>query len=262
VSRGIGDIRNRAPTQLRENLFIIPGDLQLSAFEDRLGELWTRAIGGDEYGLRAQSAIYRVVLQAVDKCKADFAMIDLGPNLGALNRSVLGGSTHLITPLAPDLFSIRGTENMGSKLVTWRREWDQALNAWSGKGLILPSSHPKFIGYVVQQHNIRNTATGMTQGWSIFGTRLDSSIRSNVVQRLKPLGQVVERSNDDYNLGQIPNLHSLIPYSLAARKPVFDCDSRDGLRGDHISKAADSRKHFAPIVDYIEESIIGMQKIL
>ena len=123
VSRGVGDIRNRAPNELRPNLFMIPGDLQLSEFEDRLGEVWTRAMGGDEYGLRAQSAVYRVIVQASEKCAADLVLVDLGPNLGALNRSVLAGSTHLITPVAPDLFSIRGTENLGSKLRTWRREW-------------------------------------------------------------------------------------------------------------------------------------------
>jgi hypothetical protein len=161
-----------------------------------------------------------------------------------------------ITPVAPDLFSIRGTENLGSKLVTWRREWDQALAAWRGTDLLLPVGRPSFAGYVVQHHNIRNTVTGMTKGWELFGNQLDPSVHTNIVDRLRPLGQVLQREGDDFNLGQIPNLHSLIPYSLSARKPVFDCTSDDGLRGDHISKAADSRRHFAPIADFIDAHLM------
>jgi hypothetical protein len=42
--------------------------------------------------------------------------------------------------------------------------------------------------------------------------------------------------------------HSLIPYSLEAQKPVFDCTSADGLRGAHISRARDSVDYFEPIV--------------
>ena len=125
VDRTIGDIRNRAPTQLNEQLFLIPGDLLLSNFEDRLGDTWNGAKGGNEAALRAQSAIFRAIQNAAEKAEAEIVFIDLGPNLGALNRAALGGSDYVIVPIAPDLFSIRGTENLGSKLETWRREWDQ-----------------------------------------------------------------------------------------------------------------------------------------
>ena len=57
----------------------------------------------------------------------------------------------------------------------------------------------------------------------------------------------------NHNLHLQNNLHSLIPYSMNARKPVFLCNNRDGLRGAHISKALESRLHFSPILDYIEK---------
>src|ERR1700690_1701212 len=52
VARTIGDIRDRAPTKIRESLFIIPGDLLLSDFEDLLGDTWNAAKGGSEPALR------------------------------------------------------------------------------------------------------------------------------------------------------------------------------------------------------------------
>jgi chromosome partitioning protein len=251
VARTIGDIRNRAPIQVDANLFLLPGDLMLSDFEDRLGDTWNGAKGGSEPALRAQSAIYRVIRNAAQKAEAQIILIDLGPNLGALNRAVLGGTDYVIVPVAPDLFSIRGTENLGSKFETWRREWDQCNAAWAGADLPIPLGRPKFLGYVVQQHNIRTNAAGMTQGWQIFGNRVEAAVAANIVNRLEPLNQVVVRNDGNYNLGRIPNLHSLIPYSMEARKPVYKCTSADGLRGAHISAAADSVALFDPMIEIL-----------
>lgn len=247
VYRTIGDIRNRAPSAISEHLHLVPGDLSLSEFEDRLGDSWNAARGGSEAALRAQSAIYRVIKQSTEKSNAEIVLLDLGPNLGAINRAVLGGSDYIISPVAPDLFSIRGTENLGNKLVTWRSEWDQCNAAWTGTGLEIPTGRPKFLGYITQQHNIRNNAAGMTAGWKLFGDKVASAIHDNIVAKLAPLGQVELPPSGSHDIGMIPNLHSLIPYSLEARKPVFHCTSTDGLRGAHIANARDSRTLFDPV---------------
>lgn len=250
VYRGIGDIRKRGPNQLNgKTLYLIPGDVLLSNFEDALGDSWSAAKGGAEPALRIQSALYRYVLWCADKVKADVVMLDLGPNLGALNRAVLGASDFFIVPMSPDLFSIRGTENLGNKLIIWNKEWNQCNQAWNGDGLELPPGKPVFLGYVTQQHNIRQTTIGMTKGWSIFGGRVENAIKTNIVDKLSPTKQAMEWDDGNWNLGNIPNLHSLIPYSQEARKPVFECSSRDGLRGAHLSRAKASRKLFKPIVD-------------
>jgi cellulose biosynthesis protein BcsQ len=251
VYRTTGDIRNRMPTRVRTdyNLFLVPGDLRLSNFEDLLGDTWSAARGGSEPALRAQSAIHRYIEFAAERVGADVVLIDLGPNLGALNRAVLASSDYFIMPVAPDLFSIQGTENLGNKLVSWRREWDQCNAAWDGGILSIPQGRPACLGYVVQMHNQRADAVNnMTAGWRIYGQRLEPAIQTNIVERLRPIDQVVEWEDGNFQIGQIPNLHSLIPYSLKARKPVFDCRYADGLRGEHIARAAASENHFREIV--------------
>jgi chromosome partitioning protein len=189
VARGIGDIRNRAPSVLRPNLYLVPGDLLLSDFEDLLGDTWTGAKGGSEPALRAQSAIYRTILQAAEKVGAEVVLIDLGPNLGALNRAVLGGSDYVIVPVAPDLFSIRGAENLGSKLAKWRKEWDQCNAAWTDNSLQIPKGRPSFLGYVMQQHNIRDNASGMTQGWRSSGTASNPPYKNTLWTVSRRLGK-------------------------------------------------------------------------
>lgn len=206
--------------------------------------------------IRVQIAIYRYIKFAAKKSKAQVVLIDLGPNLGALNRTVLGGCDYFITPLSPDLFSIKGTQNLGNKFVWWHDEWQNNLRKWkrAGSGIEaedLPHGTPKFLGYVTQQHNIRDTKSGMTKGWSIFGKQIDSAVRKNIVQQLSPLDQSVIK--EEYMLGKIPNLHSLIPYSLNAHKPVYKCNGSDGLTGEHISKAKNSKALYNDIIDTIME---------
>lgn len=247
----LGILEEGGPTKIigtEGELYLVPGDVLLSNYEDSLGDSWSAAKGGSEPALRVQSAIYRYILWAAEQVNADVVMLDLGPNLGAMNRAVLGASDYFIVPMSPDLFSIRGTENLGNKLVTWNQEWQQCNNAWSGDNLPLPKGEPKFLGYVMQQHNMRNTATGMTKGWDIFGGRVEAAVRDNIVGKLAPSNQVVHWNTGQWNLGHIPNLHSLIPYSQEARKPVFYCTSAEGLKGAHISRARDSRNLFMPIV--------------
>ncbi|MGR4866730.1 ParA family protein [Caulobacter sp. LARHSG274] len=255
VARGMGDIRQRAPSPVasaKGKLYIIPGDLRLSDFEDLLGDTWSAARGGNEPAIRAQSAIHRYIKWAAAKVNADLVLLDLGPNLGALNRAILATADYFITPVAPDLFSIQGTENLGNKLVAWRKEWDQCNVSWTDPELSIPRGRPSYLGYVVQQHNVRSNAAGMTVGWQIYGNDLEQAILENIIEKLAPIGQVIKWDDEGYRLGQIPNLHSLVPYSMDAKKPIFYCGSSDGLRGAHLSKAKEAAVHFEEIVDTLQ----------
>ena len=257
LHESMGDFRDRKPLQPDErnypNLWLVPGDPELSKFEDTLGDSWNRARGGNAADLRKQSGFYRFVKAASAKVNADMTFVDLGPNLGPFNRTALTSCDYFITPVAPDLFSIRGTQNLGNKLVSWRAEWDLISAAGKGSNIDLPNGAPKFLGYIRQQHNVRDNEAGMTQGWNIFGKQVDGAIRANIVDKLEPLGQTVTWTDNDYNLESIPNFHSLVPYSQQARKPIFDCTSADGLRGAHIAKAAETRALFDQMANTLIE---------
>ena len=43
----------------------------------------------------------------------DYILIDVGPSLGALNRSALLNSDFFLTPMASDIFSLLGIANIG-----------------------------------------------------------------------------------------------------------------------------------------------------
>lgn len=258
IVRGTGDITTPVPTKLAKSqgdIYIVPGDLRLSDFEDRLGDTWNAARGGDEASLRVQTAIHRYVLSAIDEVGATVVLIDMGPNLGSLNRAVLASSDYFMTPVAPDLFSIQGTENLGNKLVSWREQWEQIHDSWKGDDLNIQAGNPVFLGYVLQMHNTRSTnASGMTAGWQIYKDRIEDAVKTNIVAKIRD-DQRFAWEDESFLLGKIPNLHSLVPYSQEARKPIFDCTGRDKLRGAHQTKAKES-------IDLFDEIVLAIENVM
>ena len=72
-----------------QKLGLLVGDLSLSRFEDTLSEVWPKCNDGDERAFRVISAFWRIVQNAATQNVADIVLMDLGPNLGAINRAAL-----------------------------------------------------------------------------------------------------------------------------------------------------------------------------
>jgi chromosome partitioning protein len=113
----LGDIQNPKPIRIKSNLSIVAGDLGLSTFEDRLSEAWGKClddkapIAGD--GFRVVTAFHRVMKTAAESCGSDLVLIDVGPNIGAMNRAALIAADFVVIPLGADLFSLQGLRNLG-----------------------------------------------------------------------------------------------------------------------------------------------------
>ena len=56
----------------------------------------------------------------------------------------------------------------------------------------------------------------------------------------------------DYKLGEIPNLHSLVPLSQSANTPIFKLSADDGVVGAHFSKVKD----YKSVIEEIAEKVI------
>ena len=107
IVRGVGDIKTPHIEWIADRIGLLPGDLGLSGFEDKLSEAWPKCHNRDESAFRVMTAFYRAIRLAAEEQDADVVLVDVGPNLGALNRSALIGSQHVVIPLAADLFSLQ-----------------------------------------------------------------------------------------------------------------------------------------------------------
>ena len=136
--RGVGDIAAPQLEQVTDLLALLTGDLQLSGFEDDLSAEWPGCLDRKERSFRIISAFWRLIQSAIEQQQADIVLMDLGPNLGAINRAALIAADYVVVPLSPDLFSLQGLSNLGPTLRRWRQEWQERLEKNPAADLKLP----------------------------------------------------------------------------------------------------------------------------
>jgi cellulose biosynthesis protein BcsQ len=230
-----------------EPLCLIPGDLLLSTFEDQLSEAWPKCSDRDIRAFRVTSAFWRVMQMAADKMKADIILVDVGPNLGAINRAALIASDHVVIPLAPDLFSLQGLKNLGPRLHSWRHDWREKLQKFTGGNFSLPPAHTQPIGYIVQQHAVRLDRP--VKAYARWMDRIPGQYRESILD--KPSEPGVRVDNDPYCLALLKNYRSLMPLAQEARKPMFHLKNADGAIGGHAMAALEAYQDYKLLAEQI-----------
>lgn len=228
ILRGIGDIASPHVEMLTPRLGLIPGDLGLSRFEDKLSDAWPRCHNRDEAAFRTMTAFHRMVLQGA-QWGADIALMDVGPNLGAINRAALIASDQVVVPLGADLFSLQGLKNLGPALREWRHTWRELVPK-APEGLATPPGQMQPIGYVVSQHGIRESRP--VKSYQRWVDRIPAVYREAVLNESP--SNVPRPSADPYALALLKHYRSLMPMAMDARKPMFALRSADGAIGSHI----------------------------
>lgn len=239
ILRGVGDIAPPPLEIIARNLYLLPGDLGLSRFEDKLSEAWPRCHHSDEGAFRTMTAFHRLI-QAVAKDRAELILMDVGPNLGAINRSALIASDHVCLPLAPDLFSLQGLKNLGPTLRQWRSTWNE-LVLKAPPDLSLPSGRMTPEGYIVLQHGMRDSRP--VKAYQRWMDKIPPVFRSAVLD--EPISITPPSIlNDPYLLARLKHYRSLMPLAMEANKPMFHLKPADGAIGAHVQAVIDCYKDF------------------
>jgi cellulose biosynthesis protein BcsQ len=228
ILRGVGDIAKPHVEMIAPQLGLIPGDLGLSRFEDKLSEAWPRCHNRDEAAFRTMTAFHRLVLQGAE-WGAELALIDVGPNLGAINRAALIASDQVILPLGADLFSLQGLKNLGPTMREWRVIWQELLKKGPAD-LDMPKGLMEPMGYVVSQHGIRESRP--VKSYQRWLDRIPRIYREAVLN--EDAGKLPKPESDPYALAMLKHYRSLMPMAMDARKPMFFLKSADGAIGAHI----------------------------
>jgi chromosome partitioning protein len=245
--RGIGDIVSSPDIKkIGERLFLLPGDLDLSRFEDELSQQWPLCLDGKERAFRVITAFWRVMQNSGQSVGADMILVDLGPNLGAINRAALVSADYLVVPLTPDLFSLQGLKNVGPTVRNWREKWKDRRGKNPSKELVLPEGKILPIGYVIMQHSVREDRP--VKAYDRWVSRIPEVYAKEV------LGQVdwTPDTLDPNCIGLIKHYRSLIPMSMEARKPMFYLLPADGAIGAHHHAVKAARENFEKLAREIE----------
>ncbi|KLL95412.1 hypothetical protein NJ76_26870 [Rhodococcus sp. IITR03] len=255
---GAGDLEVPQAVDVRDGkVWLAPGDIRLSEFEAILPGAWTEALAGNERGFRVTSAPYRLIQEMGEIVDADFAFVDLGPNVGALNRAVLLASDYLIVPLAADLFSLRALPSVGASLAQWVEQWGTAKSMAPRLRFAIPAGLPKLLGCVSQQFNIyRGEATTAFSSWI---DRMPDGIDEGLIAPLKGTsdgrgGSLADPAAEfGARVGHMKNFHSLVPHAQTLRKAIFELTADDVVRGGQVTRARNSEEQFRELCEAILE---------
>jgi cellulose biosynthesis protein BcsQ len=260
---GIGDIVRPELQHISSNLYMLPGDVSLSSFEDTLSSVWPESMGDNNLyrPMRIITAFWQVMQMAADQVHADLILVDIGPNLGAINRSVLIATNYVVIPLGADLFSLQGLKNLGPTLRSWKTLWQKRLDNWSENAeccrypdFRLPQGKMQPVGYLCQQHGVRLDRP--VKAYDKWVQRIPEIYRKSVLNVIPD--QLPERQEDDpYCLATIRHYRSLIPMAQEHRKPIFNLTSADGAIGSHANAVQDAKQAFKLLASRIA-GLIGM----
>jgi chromosome partitioning protein len=239
----VGDLREPRLKRISGRLSLLPGDLGLSAFEDLLSTEWPNCLGTQNLyrAFRVLTAFWQVIQLGAARCGADIVLVDVGPSLGAINRSALIATDYLVVPLGADLFSLQGLRNLGPTLRRWRSEWRRRLDNWQNSDFGLPGGSMSPLGYVVQQHSVRLSRP--VAAYDRWVRRIPAEYARSV------LGSSVVADGGDpladgNRVATMKHYRSLIPLGQDARKPIFKLTGADGAIGSHSVAAHDAYADF------------------
>ena len=245
---GTGDIRKAHIEPLADALGLLVGDLAISRIEDDLSTEWPRCLEGKERAFRVTTAFWRVIKEASDRFQADVVLIDVGPNLGAINRAALVAASHVVVPVAPDLFSLQGLKNLGPTLQRWRETWRQALPKAPPALGEMPGGEMAPVGYVLMQHAERLGRP--TKAYAKWQARLPQAYRESVLGEADAQPVALP---DPHQLQKVKHYRSLMPLAMEARKPMFALSPADGAIGAHQGNVQQCHEDFENLVRAIAE---------
>lgn len=242
---------------VNEDIGLLIGSLSLSLFEDKFSDAWLKCLDGDIYSFKVMSAFKTAIEAAAKMHKADVVLIDVGPNLGAINRTAILSTDTVIIPVASDMFSLQGIKNLGNTLQSWKQGWEKRMSSYPEqrddssvpKGTVEPG------GYVVMQYTAKERRP--VKAYLRFADRIPGVYAEYM---LRSTGQNTSVSEDTNCLGLLKHYHSLAPMSMEANKPVFLLKPSDGAIGAHVQAVRKAYTDFEALTERIaRKCALGQQ---
>lgn len=239
---------------------LIPGHPKVSVVEDVLSQSWNEGGAGQLGGFRRTNWLRN--LSSHYSKDYDLLIIDVGPSLGALNRSVLLNSDFIVTPMGSDIFSLIGVSNISIWITDWMRGYCNAIINLNQRNA--PESIEKYnlnldvdkqtrlVGYSIQQYVTKSFKEGRRP--VISYDRIIREIPEAIQKHLEFL--IYDGlSLDELNLGDVPYLYSLVPLAQSAKAPMYSLTYGDGLVGNQYGSARKYEEMLTDIVDNLLKNI-------
>lgn len=210
VAQGRGGIASIPEIEITNSIFLLPGDVLLSEYEEVLPLAWTECFARMTRGYDITTALSQVVAKAAANVGADVCFYDVGPNVGALNRAVLLDCDFFITPVAADLFSLRALSTVGRSIAKWITDWEAIRKMANGADRTrLFRGRPVYSGYVTSAFKV-NAGRNAADPHAEWEAKIAPRVRDRITKDLASIdANLVPQGGN--KVGGVKNFHSLAP---------------------------------------------------
>jgi len=250
VTQGKG-FRDDVHVQRSDNfgVDVILGDPRLALVEDFLAADWGAS------GVRSLRSTFVFRQMLLHLKKYDFVFFDMGPSLGSINRAALIASDFFVIPISIDIFSVRAVGNISDWLSKWVKLLSQKLEFIEDPEEIEVDDlelRLRLLGHVNQQYTAKRNSKGERRAVKAYEKIMKDIPKAIAKSKLM---QAAPEPSQGYEIGEIPNLHSLIPMSQFSHKPIFALKGADGVVGAHFTKVAESKDIFGEIANHFLQNV-------
>lgn len=253
------NIRPTIGTGNRFQTDLLPGHPRMSIIEDRLSDAWSKLQSADIGGFRVTNWCSQLLSAVEDRY--DLVVFDVGPSLGALNRTVILASDYIVTPLGCDIFSLLGIRNISDWIKNWTRQYERAVVAakedtpgvFDEFALIDDvKDHFRFAGYSVQQYVTRRFKEGPrpVKSYEAIMREIPETVASSMQFLTAP-----SLFPSDLELGHIPYVYSLVPMAQSAKAPIHSLQSSDGVVGSQYNQVKEYAKLMSSLCDRLLNNV-------
>ncbi len=245
--------------QRNENLFLMPGHMNLSELEAQLTFALTSSM--TLTGLQNLPGSFNDLIdKTADKYSVDYVLIDVNPGLGPINKVLFLISDGFIIPTNPDLFCIMALNSLSRILPSWVKWKKQSIDDFRSAAYPLPETTPRFIGTVIQRFNIRNgVAAGPYKNLISEVKTVTNNTFVPAIKREDMLFDDDKYTFPDYCMCEIKDFATLGQKSQQYHIPVYALtDEEIGQTGVVLEQSQKSRDNFNQLFTDIANFILSL----
>ncbi|OUL37568.1 chromosome partitioning protein [Nostoc sp. T09] len=230
-------------------LALLAGDLLLTSFESYLSSRWHELQSRKTLSLQYLSAFWRILQKASIGNKADIILMDLSPNLGAINHAALIAADYVVIPLLLDISPLYGLRNLAQTLTRWREGWKTILANNITDAEPLPAGIIQPIGYVVCQLPMRLDRPA--KAYHLLMSEIPKVYREAMLNDRED--ENISLQDDPNCLALLKSYQSLMSMAQEAHKPMFHLKPADGAIGAHTRAVKNVYEDFEKLARKIAE---------
>lgn len=243
----------------RNGLFLLPGSFEITEFEVQLGISFQLSNSFSTMNSLPGSFCY-LFGKCAEKYDVDYVLVDLNPSLSAINQALISSSDFFILPTSPDYFSQMAVKSMSRVLPIWEKWAEQARVVYSQSTYPMPNVKPKFLGYTVNDFNIRNGSP--TAAFAQIINKLDDLIKYVLYPALNNVGMTIAGdTRASLCIAQVSNFQHLQAKYQEYGIPVYALtDTQIGTIGNVLSEHKQKQDFFKNIYFQFAQQIIDIVK--